>query len=173
MALRGRDEIRRVGLVGGGVIGTGWSIRCLAHGLDVRVTDPAPGAEERLRESVARIWPTVEGAGLVEGASPERLTFAATIEEAVAGVDFVQENVPEREEIKIEVFREIGLPSSRCIKELFPERGIPMKTQCMVVWSKDPFSFMARSQAARCFSGVKLQNIHRFPSIEYCHHIVT
>ena len=108
MALRGRDEIRRVGLVGGGVIGTGWSIRCLAHGLDVSITDPAPGAEERLRESVARIWPTMERAGVVEGASPDRLTFAGTIEEAVAGADFVQENVPEREALKIEVFREIG-----------------------------------------------------------------
>ena len=44
MALRGRDSIKRVGLVGGGVIGTGWTIRALAHGLDVSITDPAPGA---------------------------------------------------------------------------------------------------------------------------------
>jgi 3-hydroxyacyl-CoA dehydrogenase len=28
-------EIRRVALVGGGVIGSGWAARCLAHGLDV------------------------------------------------------------------------------------------------------------------------------------------
>ena len=40
-------------------------------------------------------------------------------------------------------------PSRYCIKELFPERGIPMKTQCIGVCSRDPFSFIARSQAAR------------------------
>lgn len=113
MTLRGRDEIRRVGLVGGGVIGSGWSIRCLAHGLDVNVTDPAPGAEENLREAVARAWPIMEEAGLAEGARPERLDFAASIEEAVSGADFVQENVPEREELKIGVLAEIGRHAPR------------------------------------------------------------
>ena len=108
MTFRGRDEIRRVGLVGGGVIGSGWSIRCLAQGLDVSVTDPAPGAEEGLRDAVARAWPIMEQAGLAEGVSPDRLRFAASIEEAVSDADFVQENVPEREELKTEVLREIG-----------------------------------------------------------------
>ena len=108
MSLRGRDRIRRVGLVGGGVIGTGWSIRCLAHGLDVRVTDPAPGAEGRLRDAVARAWPIMEQAGLAEGANQDRLTVVSSVAEAVTGADFVQENVPEREEVKIDVLREIG-----------------------------------------------------------------
>ena len=108
MTLRGRGRIRRVGLVGGGVIGTGWSIRCLAHGLDVSVTDPAPEAEGRLREAVARAWPIMERAGLAEGASQDRLGFALSIEEAVSGADFVQENVPEREEVKTDVLHEIG-----------------------------------------------------------------
>ena len=70
MGLRGRNEIKRVGLVGGGVIGTGWTVRCLANGLDVSITDPAPGAEERLHENIATIWPTMEEAGLAEGATP-------------------------------------------------------------------------------------------------------
>ena len=113
MTLRGRDDIRRVGLVGGGVIGTGWSIRCLAHGLDVSVTDPAPGAEENLRDAVARAWPIMEQAGLAEGANQDRLDFAASIEEAVSGADFVQENVPEREDVKIDVLGEIGRHAPR------------------------------------------------------------
>ena len=108
MVLRGQESIKRVGLVGGGVIGTGWSVRCLAHGLDVSVTDPAPGAEERLRENVAAVWPTMEQVGVADGASQDRLTFAANIEEAVANADFIQENVPEREEVKIDVVREIS-----------------------------------------------------------------
>ena len=113
MTLRGRDDIRRVGLVGGGVIGTGWSIRCLARGLDVSVTDPAPGAEENLREAVGRAWPIMEQAGLADGASQDRLDFVSSIEEAVSGADFVQENVPEHEDLKIEVFSEIGRHAPR------------------------------------------------------------
>jgi len=106
MAIRGRDSIKRVGLIGGGVIGTGWSIRCLASGLDVSITDPAPGAEDAIRENIALIWPTMVQKGLADGASPERLTFCSSIAEAVSDADFVQENVPEREEVKIAVFKE-------------------------------------------------------------------
>jgi len=108
MALKGRDNIKRVGLVGGGVIGTGWTIRALAHGLDVSITDPAPGAEDRLRENIETIWPTMVQKGLADGASPDRVTFAANIEEAVVEADFIQENVPEREDVKIAVFKEIS-----------------------------------------------------------------
>ena len=113
MKLRGREDIQRVGLVGGGVIGTGWSIRCLARGFDVSVTDPAPGAEENLREAVARTWPIMEQVGLADGASQDRLDFVSSIEEAVSGADFVQENVPEHEDTKTGVLREIGRHAPR------------------------------------------------------------
>ena len=108
MAFRGRGSIGRVGLVGGGVIGSGWSVRCLARGLDVVITDPAPGAEESLRENIAAAWPIMEQASLAQGASQDRLTFTADLEEAVANADFIQENVPEREPLKIEVVRDVS-----------------------------------------------------------------
>ncbi|MGI9607978.1 MAG: 3-hydroxyacyl-CoA dehydrogenase NAD-binding domain-containing protein, partial [Acidimicrobiales bacterium] len=106
--LRGRNEVTRVALVGGGVIGTGWAVRCLANGLDVSMADPAPGAEDKTREGVSEVWPTMEQLGLAEDASPERLRFDSSIEAAVADADFVQENVPEREELKTEVIAEIS-----------------------------------------------------------------
>ncbi|MDP1148287.1 3-hydroxyacyl-CoA dehydrogenase NAD-binding domain-containing protein, partial [Klebsiella pneumoniae] len=37
--------------------------------------------------------------------SPERLRFSASLEEALEGADFVQENGPEREDLKIDLFR--------------------------------------------------------------------
>lgn len=100
--------VERMALVGGGVIGSGWAIRCLAQGLDVVVTDPASGAEDAVRETVRRVWPTMEAAGCADGASPDRLTFASDIETAVTGADFVQENVPEREDVKRAVIAEIS-----------------------------------------------------------------
>ena len=47
------NKIRRIGLVGAGLIGAGWAARCLANGLDVVATDPAPNAEAKLRATVA------------------------------------------------------------------------------------------------------------------------
>ena len=60
--------IRRVGVVGTGVIGASWAAYFLARGLEVSATDPAPGARERLAEAVARHWPTLVKGGLAEGA---------------------------------------------------------------------------------------------------------
>lgn len=94
-------------LVGAGVIGYGWAARCLAAGLDVVATDPAPGAEESLRAGVENAWPALERAGLAEGASKDRLSFTADLEEAVSGAGFVQESVPEREELKQEVLARV------------------------------------------------------------------
>jgi len=96
--------IESVGVVGTGVIGASWAALFLARGLDVRATDPAPGAEERLRNAVARHWPALERMGLADGASPDRLRFDPDLEAAVAGAGFVQENGPERIDIKIETF---------------------------------------------------------------------
>jgi carnitine 3-dehydrogenase len=94
--------VRRVAVVGTGVIGASWAAHFLAHGLDVVATDPSPGAEERLRADVAAHWPTLTP---VAGASPERLTFTADAAEAAARADFVQENGPEREDVKHAVYR--------------------------------------------------------------------
>jgi carnitine 3-dehydrogenase len=102
---RTEPDVKRVAVVATGVIGASWAAYFLARGLDVDATDPAPDAEPRLREAVARHWPTMERFGLAEGASPDRLRFHARLEDAVAGADFVQENGPERIDVKIDLFR--------------------------------------------------------------------
>ena len=52
-------------------------------------SDPAPGAEKRLRAAVALHWRALERIGLAAGASVERLAFAADPEDAVAAADLV------------------------------------------------------------------------------------
>jgi 3-hydroxyacyl-CoA dehydrogenase len=93
--------VQRVAVVGTGVIGASWAALFLANNLDVVATDPAPGAEDRLRTDVAAHWPSLPA---VDGATPDRLTFTADPAEAVAGADFVQENGPEREDVKHQLF---------------------------------------------------------------------
>src|SRR5271167_4710322 len=94
--------ITRVAIVGAGVIGASWATAFLARGMDVVASDPAPGAEDALYETVDAQWPAMQQIGLSPGASTRRLRFAATPEDAVAGVEFVQENGPERLDIKCE-----------------------------------------------------------------------
>ncbi|MFC9028799.1 3-hydroxyacyl-CoA dehydrogenase NAD-binding domain-containing protein [Streptomyces arboris] len=94
------EDVRRVACVGAGVIGGGWAAHFLARGYDVTAWDPAPDAEARLRRLVAAAWPALEQLGLAEGASQDRLTVAGSLEEAVAGAEFVQESAPEKLELK-------------------------------------------------------------------------
>ncbi|MBW0116800.1 3-hydroxyacyl-CoA dehydrogenase NAD-binding domain-containing protein [Pseudonocardia abyssalis] len=82
-----------VAVVGTGAIGVSWAAHLLNHGLDVVASDPAPGAEERLRAGVVEI-----------GADPARLTFTADAGDAAAAADFVQENAPERADVKHTLF---------------------------------------------------------------------
>ena len=101
------SNIKKVALVGGGVIGGGWATRCLANGLEVVLTDPRPEARDYVESMVADAWPVLEDAGLVSENKGE-LHFAQDIAQAVQDADFVQENVPEREELKISVHEEIS-----------------------------------------------------------------
>ena len=101
------SDIKKVALVGGGVIGGGWATRCLANGLEVVLTDPRPEARDYVETMVADAWPVLEDAGLVSENKGE-LHFAQDIAQAVQDADFVQENVPEREELKISVHEEIS-----------------------------------------------------------------
>ncbi|EWY37739.1 3-hydroxybutyryl-CoA dehydrogenase [Skermanella stibiiresistens SB22] len=99
--------IKTLGLVGGGVIGSGWAARALAQGLDVVAYDPAPAGEATLVAAVENAWPALERMGLAEGASRDRLRFVRSVAEVAAAADFIQENAPEREELKRGLLAEI------------------------------------------------------------------
>ncbi|KXH78572.1 3-hydroxyacyl-CoA dehydrogenase NAD-binding domain-containing protein [Sporosarcina sp. HYO08] len=101
------DPIKRVAVVGTGVIGNGWIIRFLSQGYDVVATDPAPNAEGRVRHAIERAWPSVVKQGIVDGSSKDRFHFEANLVQAVAEADLIQENVPEQEKMKRLILAEI------------------------------------------------------------------
>ena len=107
MGFRSTEDIRRVAIVGAGVIGSGWAVRCLMQGLQVVVTDPAPDAQSRLDAAIDLAWHSLHKAGLPDAASRDGLTFTADLAEALNGADFVQEAVPEREQMKIDLFAQV------------------------------------------------------------------
>lgn len=102
----------KVAVVGTGVIGSGWITRMLAHGHEVIATDPSEGAYERMLAQVKQNWTYAEQMGLADNASLENLTFTTDLKEAVKEVEHIQENVPEVEEIKDTVLREIDFYAS-------------------------------------------------------------
>ena len=102
-----QETVQRIAIVGTGTIGASWATHYLAHGFDVTATDPAPGAEAALRSYVAGAWDAVTKLGLVPGASLDRLKFTSDLPAAVADADFVQENAPERPELKVKLFADI------------------------------------------------------------------
>jgi len=101
------DRVRRVGIVGAGVIGGGWALHYLRMGFDVDVYDPAPEAEGGLLRLRDTAWPVLERLGLRPGASPDRLAFRADLAGAVAEVDLVQENGPEDGAVKRRILADI------------------------------------------------------------------
>jgi len=111
------SPIRRVAIIGTGVIGASWSALFLAKGLDVVATDVAPDAEARLRAFVDQCWPALEELGLAPDASRQRLKFEPKLENALVGADLVQENGPERIEFKRELYGKLDklLPASTLI----------------------------------------------------------
>ncbi len=94
-------------IVGGGVIGGGWAARFLLNGWDVRISDPDPEAGRKIDEVLANARRSLPGLADVALPPEGRLSFAASIAEAVTGADWIQESVPERLDIKHKVLAEI------------------------------------------------------------------
>jgi carnitine 3-dehydrogenase len=99
--------VRRIAIVGTGVIGASWAALYLARGFDVVATDPAPNAEANLRKYINEAWGDLIAIGLSPGASRDRLSFTPSLAKAVAGADLIQENGPERPDFKMKLFADI------------------------------------------------------------------
>jgi carnitine 3-dehydrogenase len=100
-------QVQQVAVIGTGVIGSGWAAHFLRNGMDVVAFDPAPDAEAKLRRRIDAVWPILERLGLKAGAKPERLRFVDDLKTAVSHAHFIQENAPEREQLKIDLISQI------------------------------------------------------------------
>ncbi|MCA3453212.1 MAG: carnitine 3-dehydrogenase [Rhodobacter sp.] len=106
---------RKAAIIGGGVIGAGWAARFLLNGWDVAVFDPDPEAGRKIGEVMANARAALPALSDVPMPPEGRLTFAATITEAVEGADYAQESVSEDLALKHRIFAQIqqvapGLP---------------------------------------------------------------
>ena len=100
-------QVRRIAIIGTGVIGASWAAQYLARGFDVIAANPNAKAESQLRKDIDAAWKELTIIGLSPGATRDRLTFTSNMKEALSNADFVQENAPERPDFKIKLFAEI------------------------------------------------------------------
>ncbi|MEM8812127.1 MAG: 3-hydroxyacyl-CoA dehydrogenase NAD-binding domain-containing protein [Pseudomonadota bacterium] len=101
--------VKTLGLLGTGVIGGGWAARALHCGIDVIAADVNPSMEDWIRGAVENAAPALDA--LTEGmAVPRRgaLTFTTDAEAMAEKADFIQENVPERLDIKQSVLATVS-----------------------------------------------------------------
>ena len=99
-------NIKTVGIAGTGLIGAGWAARLLFRGYTVIAYDVQPSAEERLKAQIKTAWPSLV-ALLGTPKKKGKLSFTTNLAEMAAKADFVHECAPEREDLKIKLFRDI------------------------------------------------------------------
>lgn len=103
-----RSDVQHVAALGGGLIGRSWTVLFLAAGKSVTVYDPDPATEKRVNEAVEQAWPVMQTIGLTQTSEPESdLLFSNDARTAVDGAQFVQESIPERPELKHELYGDI------------------------------------------------------------------
>ena len=141
--------MERIALIGAGLIGQAWAIVFGRAGHEVVMFDADPAMLEQARRTLAARLDDLESLGLVEdaGAALGRVRYAATLGEALAGADYVQESTPERVEVKRPIYVELdrlaapdailasstsGIPASS-----FTE-GLAGRARCLVAHPINP-----------------------------------
>jgi len=99
----------KAAILGSGLIGRSWAMVFARGGHDVVLWDQDAAQVEKALAHVARTLPQMAEAGLVEdaAAATARIRGASTLAEALAGADFIQENIVERAEPKQQLFAEV------------------------------------------------------------------
>ena len=113
MSQAGQGTRGTVALVGGGVVGSAWAVVFARAGYAVRLTDVSSEAQAAARTGARDSLAALAAEGLAGPDAAEavldRITTPGSLEEAVAGADYVQESAPERLEVKRELYQQLDM----------------------------------------------------------------
>jgi len=102
------SNIKNVTVIGAGVIGAGWIIRCLAHNKIVSVYDKDLKLKKNLVLEIKRTWPYVKKLFNKKKLNLKNFKYFTSIEEALSKADFIQECATENYAIKTKLMSTIG-----------------------------------------------------------------
>ena len=133
----------KVAIIGAGLIGRSWTALFARAGLEVSVWDPDESVRAGFVDDIATLAGGMAREGLMDDPdrAVARVTVASTLEEAVAGAGFVQENGPEDREVRIDLFARLdraaeedavlASSTSAIVPSLFTE-ALPGRHRCLV-----------------------------------------
>jgi carnitine 3-dehydrogenase len=98
--------VKTIGIAGTGLIGAGWAARALIRGINVIAYDVSPTAEAKLKAQIKTAWPSMEKL-LGKPKKKGKLTFTTDLTEMASKAEFIHEAAPEREALKIKLFKDI------------------------------------------------------------------
>ena len=101
--------MEKVALIGGGLVGQAWAVVFARSGHPVSLYDASPLTMEQAQINIASRLDDLTRFRLIDdpGEVLERVTYAIKPSDAVQGAGYVQESVPERLEVKREVYAEL------------------------------------------------------------------
>ena len=102
------SQIKTIAVIGTGVIGTGWIIRFLAHNKIVHAYDKDIKLKKNLIAEIKRAWPYSKKLFNKKKLNLKNFKYFTSIEEALSGVDFIQECATENYVLKTKLMKIIG-----------------------------------------------------------------
>ena len=102
------NKIKKIAIIGTGVIGAGWIIRCLAHDKIVYAFDKDLKLKKNLVSEIKRTWPYVKKLFNKKTLKLKNFKYFTSLEEAVKDADFIQECASENYALKIRLMATIG-----------------------------------------------------------------
>ena len=100
--------IKKIAVIGTGVIGTGWIIRFLAHNKKVIAYDKNLKLKKKIINEIKNSWPHIKKLFNKKKLNLNNFEYVNSIKEAVKSADFIQENAVENYKIKTQLMYEIG-----------------------------------------------------------------
>ncbi|KAI9924199.1 hypothetical protein ASPWEDRAFT_136896 [Aspergillus wentii DTO 134E9] len=155
--------IRTVGVIGTGVIGASWTALFLAQGLKVIVTDPAPGADGKLREHLRKHWSAIPSAKVTQDEYLNNFKFVKDIDSHLGDIDMIQENGPERLDFKRRLFAHLDANTPEHVLIASSSSGLP----------SSEFVTECKNNPARILIGHPFNPPHLVPLVEVVPHQAT
>ena len=87
--------MKKIAVIGTGVIGSGWIIRFLAHNKKVIAYDKDIKFKKKIISEIKRTWPHVKKLFNKKNIKLKDFTFTTSLKEAIKDADFIQECAPE------------------------------------------------------------------------------
>ena len=107
------SKIKKVAVIGTGVIGTGWIIRCLAHNKIVYAFDKDLEIKKNLVKEIKRTWPFVKKLFNKKTVNLKNFTYFTSIEDTLKDADFIQECATENYSLKTKLMSSISKYSKK------------------------------------------------------------